>query len=112
MWADRVAKLRSRCRSTMRICEVLVGSAFACRRATGERETCCCKRGVSLLRDDKRYRVIGLLLVCGQTVWQNYIRDVALPRVLICAALVGSRLRGTMPLGSAKHAGVTAVCRW
>ena len=45
----------------MRICEVLVGSAFAWRRATRERETCWCKRGVSLV-SGARYRVIGLLL--------------------------------------------------
>ena len=33
----------------MRICAALVESAFASRRATGERETCWCKRGVSLV---------------------------------------------------------------
>ena len=34
----------------MRICAALVESAFARRRATeGERETCWCKRGVSLV---------------------------------------------------------------
>ena len=49
VWADRVAKLRSWCRSAMRICAALVGSAFAWRRSTGERESCWCKRGVSLV---------------------------------------------------------------
>ena len=44
VWADRVA-----CRNAMRICAALVGSAFARRRATGERETRWCKRGVSLV---------------------------------------------------------------
>ena len=43
--ADRAAKLRSRCRSTTGICAALVGTAFARRPATGQRETCC---GVSL----------------------------------------------------------------
>ena len=38
-----------------------MGSAFAWRRATRERETCWCKRGVSLV-SGARYRVIGLLL--------------------------------------------------
>ena len=58
----------------MRTCAALVGSAFAWRRAAGERETCWCKRGVSLVsgeREDWRYGVIGLLLsVWGQTVWR------------------------------------------
>ena len=74
----------------MRICAALVESAFAWRRATGERETCWCKRGaVAGERDDWRYRVIGLLLACGQTVWRNYVRDVAVA-MRICAALVES----------------------
>ena len=49
VWADRVAKLRSLCCSAIGICAALVESAFAWRRATGERETCWCKRGVSLV---------------------------------------------------------------
>ena len=53
----------------MRICAALVESAFALHRATGERETCWRKRGVSLVSGiNWRYRVIGLHLVCGQTV--------------------------------------------
>ena len=48
-----------------------VENAFAWRGATGEREACWRKRGVSLVSGMIwRYRVIGLLLVCGQTVWR------------------------------------------
>ena len=62
-------------------------------------------------RDDWRYRVIGLLLVCGQTVWPNYVRDVAVP-CGFARPWWEVRLRGAAPLGSAKHAGVNAACRW
>ena len=42
----------------------------------------------------------------------NYVRDVP-SAMQICAALVEKvRLRGAVPLGSAKHAGVNAACRW
>ena len=37
----------SQCHADLR--EVLVGSAFARRRATGERETCSCERSMSLV---------------------------------------------------------------
>ena len=50
VWADRVA---SYVRDVAVPCGlarmVLVGSAFTWRRATGERETCWCKLGVSLV---------------------------------------------------------------
>ena len=49
VWADRVATRRSWCRSAIGICAALVESTFAWRRATGERETCWRKRGVSLV---------------------------------------------------------------
>ena len=50
-------------------------------------------------------------IVYGQTVWRNYVRDVAVPLKFarpwweVC-------LRGAVPLGSAKQAGVNAACRW
>ena len=54
---------------------------------------------------------ICLLQVCGQTVWRHGVRDVAVPLGFarpwweVC-------LRGAVPLGSAKQAGVNAACRW
>ena len=54
--------------------------------------------------------MIGLLLVCGQTVWRNYVRDVAVPRGF-ARPWWEVRLRGAVPLGSAKHAAVNAVSR-
>ena len=57
------------------------------------------------------YRVLGLLLVCGQTVWRNYVGYFAVPCGF--ARPWGEvRLPGAVPLGSAKHAGVNAACRW
>ena len=50
-----------------------------------------------------------LLLVCGQTVWRNYVRDVA-ESCGFARPWWEVRLRGAVPLGSAKHAGVK--CRW
>ena len=47
----------------------------------------------------------------GQTVWRNYVRDVAVP-LGIARPWWEVCLRGTVPLGSAKHAGVNAACRW
>ena len=55
--------------------------------------------------------MICLLLVCGQTAWPKYVRDVTVPLGFarpwweVC-------LRSAVPLGSAKHAGVNAACRW
>ena len=55
--------------------------------------------------------MICLLLLCGQTLRRNYVRDVAVP---LGFARPGweVRLRGAVPLGSAKHAGVNVACRW
>ena len=53
-----------------------------------------------------------LLLVSGQTVWRRDVRDVAAIAIGICAALVESAFASAVPLGSAKHAGVNAACRW
>ena len=81
---------------------------FAWRRATGERETCWRKRGASLVSGMIGCRVICLLLVCGRTVRRNYVSvpcGFAQPRWEV-------RLRGAVPVGSAKHAGVNAACRW
>ena len=52
-----------------------------------------------------------LLLVYGQTVWRNYVRDVAVP-LGFARPWWEKCLRGVVPLGSAKHAGVNAACRW
>ena len=65
-------------------------------------------RRVAGERDDWWYHVICLLSsVYGQTMWRNYVRYVAFARpwweVCLC---------GAVPLGSAKHAGVNAACRW
>ena len=57
--------------------------------------------------------MVCVLLVCGQTVWPKCVHDVAAPLGFarpwweVC-------LRGAAPLGlgSAKHAGVNAACRW
>ena len=65
---DHVAKVRSRCHSAIGICAALVGSAFACRRATGERETYWHKRGASLVSG-----VIGCLM-CH--VWTDRVAKV------------------------------------
>ena len=48
VWADRVVNY-VRDVASMRFCAALVESAFAWRRATGERETCWRKCGVSLV---------------------------------------------------------------
>ena len=50
--------------------------------------------------------MIGLLPVCGQTVWRNYVRDVAAP-CGFARPWWKARLHGTVPLGSAKHSGET-----
>ena len=55
--------------------------------------------------------MIGLHVVCGQTVWRNEVRDVAVP-CGFARPWWKVRLRGAVPLGSAKHAGVNATCRW
>ena len=55
--------------------------------------------------------MICLLQVCGQTVWRQDVRDVAVPlgfarpgwEVCLC---------GAVPLRGAKQAGVNAACRW
>ena len=90
----------------MQICVALVGSAFAWRREPKHAGAC-----VAGERDDWWYHVICLLLVCGQTVWRNYVRDVAGP-CGFARPWWKVRLRGAVPLGSAKHAGVNAACRW
>ena len=51
------------------------------------------------------------LLGYGQTVWRNYVRDVAVPLGL-ARPWWEMHLRDVVPLGSAKHAGVNAACRW
>ena len=55
--------------------------------------------------------MIFLRVVCGQTVWPKYVRDVAVPLGFV-RPWWEVRLRGAVPLGSAKHAGVNAACRW
>ena len=65
--------------------------------------------GGSLVRNARMIASI----VCGQTVWRHAVRDVAVPLGpglarpwwKVC-------LRGAVPLGSAKQAGVNAACRW
>ena len=51
----------------------------------------------------------------ASSVWANrvanYARDVAVP-CGFARSWRGVRLRGAVPLGSAKHAGVNAACRW
>ena len=42
--------------------------------------------------------------MCGQTVWPKYVRDVAVP-LGFARPWLEVRLRGAVPLGSAKHAG-------
>ena len=46
-----------------------------------------------------------------QNVWPNYVRDVAVP-LGVARPWWEVCLRGAVPLGSAKHAGVNAACRW
>ena len=80
------------------------------RRATGERETCWRKRGVSPVSG-----MIGGIVCLASIVWAdrvaNYGRDVAVPCGFV-RPWWKMRLRGAVPLGSAKHAGVNAACRW
>jgi len=51
----------------------------------------------------------------ASSVWAdrvaNYVRDVAVPSGF-ARSWRGVRLRGAVALGSAKHAGVNAACRW
>ena len=49
--------------------------------------------------------------MCGQTVWRNHGRRVAVP---VGVARPGWEvlLRGAVPLGGAKHGGVKVACRW
>ena len=54
---------------------------------------------------------IGRAGPCGQTIWRNYVRDVAVP-CGFARPWWKVRLRGAVPLGSAKHAGENAACRW
>ena len=64
----------------MRICAAFVESAFAWRRATGERETCWCKRGVSLV-SGMIGGIVGYRIASSSVwtdVWRNYVRDVDL----------------------------------
>ena len=53
--------------------------------------------------------------VTGSSVWADrvaiYVRDVAVP-CGFARPWWKLRLRGVVPLGSAKHAGVNAACRW
>ena len=51
------------------------------------------------------------LVVYGQTVWPNYVPDVAVP-LGVARPWWEVCLRGAVPLVSAKHAGVNAACRW
>ena len=44
-------------------------------------------------------------------VWRNYVRDVAVPYGF-ARPWWEVRLRGAVPQGSGKHAGVNAACRW
>ena len=46
--------------------------------------------------------MICLILVCGQTVWPKYVRDVAVP-LGFAWPWWEVRLRGAVPLGTAKH---------
>ena len=62
-------------------------------------------------RDDLRYRVTCLLLASGQTVWRRDDGDIAVP-LGFARPWWKVRLRGAVPLGSAKHAGVNAASRW
>ena len=50
-------------------------------------------------------------VVYGQTVWQNYVPDVAVP-FRFARPWWEVTLRGTVPVGSAKHAGLNAACHW
>ena len=50
---------------------------------------------------------VCLLLVCGQTLWPKYVRDVAVP-LGFARPWLEVRSRGAVPWGSAKHAGVNA----
>ena len=51
----------------------------------------------------------------ASSVWADrvasYVRDVAMS-CGFARSLWEVRLRGAVPLGSAKHAGVNAACRW
>ena len=52
----------------MRICDVVVGSAFAWRRATGEREARWCKRGAPLVSG-----MIGGIVRHDCSVWAGRV---------------------------------------
>ena len=95
----------------MRICAASVESAFVRRRAIVKRETCWRKRGVSLVRG----MIGGTKKTFAQSrshaVLGNYVRNVAVP----CGFAWPwwkVRWRGAVPVGSAKHAGVSAARRW
>ena len=44
-------------------------------------------------------------------MWPKYVRDVAVS-LGFARPWWEVRLRGAVPLGTAKHAGVNAACRW
>ena len=65
-----------------------------------------------------RWRAGCLAVSCDRiasSVWAdrvaNYVRDVAVP-CGFARPWWEARLRGAVPLGSAKHAGVNAACCW
>ena len=66
------------------------------RRVAGEREAVSCDRIASSVWADRV---------------ANYVRDVAVP-CGFARPWWKARLRGTVPVGSAKHAGVNAACRY
>ena len=77
----------------------------------GARNRLVYTRRVAGERDDMWYHAICLLLVCGQTVWRHDVRDVTVP-FGFARPWWKVRLRGAVPLGSAKQAGVHAARRW
>ena len=85
-------------------------SAFAWRRATGERETGWRKHGVSLVSGMILWYHVTCLLLSGQTVWRRDVRDVAVP-LGFARPWWKVRLRGAVPLGSARKRGVSLVSR-
>ena len=68
-----------------------------------ERETGWRKRGVSL--------VSGMICVVSCDMFASIVSGHAAP-LGFARPWWKVRLRGAVPLGSAKHAGVNAACRW
>ena len=110
--------VRVECAKCRRECDLSHARAALCRgdRACRGREMQArvrwlCSTNVVRERAFQRLACSTNVAVCGQTVWPKYVDDVAVPWGL-ARPWWEVRLRGAVPLGSAKHAGVNAACPW